>query len=110
LSSKARGCPDPCGGAFALVARGGTVLLVGLIKQPQPIVFADVVLREIDIRTTVAHVCDTDLPAALARLTERPLASLVVDRIVPVDDVVAGFERLASGTTLGKIVVDVRGA
>jgi (R,R)-butanediol dehydrogenase/meso-butanediol dehydrogenase/diacetyl reductase len=96
--------------AFALVARGGTVLLVGLTKQPQPIVFADVVLREIDVRTTVAHVCDTDLPAALALLTERPLAALVVDRVVPVADVVDGFERLASGTALGKIVVDLRTA
>jgi (R,R)-butanediol dehydrogenase/meso-butanediol dehydrogenase/diacetyl reductase len=91
--------------AFALAARGGTVLLVGLSKQPQPIVFADVVLREIDVRTTVAHVCDTDLPAALALLTERPLAALVVDRVIGLQDIVAGFEQLASGTVRGKLIV-----
>jgi (R,R)-butanediol dehydrogenase/meso-butanediol dehydrogenase/diacetyl reductase len=94
--------------AFALAARGGSVLLVGLTKQPQPIELADLVLREIDVRTTVAHVCDADLPAALDLLTERPLSAIVLDRIVGLEDVVAGFERLASGAARGKIVVDPR--
>jgi (R,R)-butanediol dehydrogenase/meso-butanediol dehydrogenase/diacetyl reductase len=94
--------------AFALAARGGSVLLVGLTKQPQPIELADLVLREIDVRTTVAHVCDADLPAALDLLTRRPLADIVVDRVVALEDVVAGFERLASGAARGKIVVDPR--
>lgn len=94
--------------AFALAARGGSVLLVGLTKQPQPIELADLVLREIDVRTTVAHVCDADLPAALDLLTARPLAAIVVDRVVALDDVVAGFERLTSGAARGKIVVDPR--
>jgi len=94
--------------AFALAARGGSVLLVGLTKQPQPIELADLVLREIDVRTTVAHVCDADLPAALALLAERPLSTIVLDRVVALDDVVAGFERLASGAARGKIVVDPR--
>jgi (R,R)-butanediol dehydrogenase/meso-butanediol dehydrogenase/diacetyl reductase len=94
--------------AFALTARGGSVLLVGLTKQPQPLELADVVLREIDVRTTVAHVCDTDLPRALELLTARPLSPMVVDRVVPIGDVVAGFEYLASGAARGKIVVDPR--
>jgi (R,R)-butanediol dehydrogenase/meso-butanediol dehydrogenase/diacetyl reductase len=94
--------------AFALAARGGSVLLVGLTKQPQPIELADLVLREIDVRTTVAHVCDADLPAALDLLTRRPLADIVVDRVMALEEVVAGFERLASGAARGKIVVDPR--
>lgn len=94
--------------AFALAARGGSVLLVGLTKQPQPIELADLVLREVDVRTTVAHVCDADLPAALDLLTARPLSAIVVDRVVALDDVVAGFDRLASGAARGKIVVDPR--
>jgi len=102
------GAPGSAQRALRLVARGGTVLLVGLTKQPQPIELADVVLREIDVRTTVAHVCDTDLPAALELLADRPLSGVVVDQVVPLDDVVAGFERLASGAARGKIVVDVR--
>ena len=56
----------------------------------------------------MAHVCATDLPAALDLLTERPLAPVVLDRVVALDDVVAGFEPLASGAARGKILVDPR--
>ncbi|BEP15911.1 2,3-butanediol dehydrogenase [Acidothermaceae bacterium B102] len=95
--------------AFALAARGGTVTLVGLNKTPQPLNLADIVLREVNIRTTVAHVCDQDLPEALALLAERPLSSLLLDRIVPLDDVVAeGLEPLLQGKATGKILVDPR--
>jgi hypothetical protein len=60
------------------------------------------------VRTTVAHVCDSDLPAALRMLAERPLSGLVVDGVVGLADVVDGFERLASGAVRGKLVVDLR--
>jgi len=95
--------------AFALAARGGTVLLVGLNKESQPLDLADLVLREIDVRTTVAHVCDTDLPAALDLLARRPLSNLLVDRVVSLTDVVSdGFEALAAGSVSGKLLVDPR--
>jgi (R,R)-butanediol dehydrogenase/meso-butanediol dehydrogenase/diacetyl reductase len=100
------GVPGAAARAFALAARGGTVLLVGLTKVAQPLELADVVLREIDIRTTVAHVCGSDLPAALQLLTDRPLSDLLVDRVVPLERVVEdGFEALAAGTTHGKLIV-----
>jgi (R,R)-butanediol dehydrogenase/meso-butanediol dehydrogenase/diacetyl reductase len=100
------GAPGSAARAFAIAARGGTVLLVGLTKAPQPIELADLVLREIDVRTTVAHVCDTDLPAALELLARRPLASVLVDRLVPLEDVVHdGFDVLAAGKARGKILV-----
>jgi (R,R)-butanediol dehydrogenase/meso-butanediol dehydrogenase/diacetyl reductase len=103
------GVPGSAARAFALAARGGTVLLVGLTKVAQPLELADVVLHEIDIRTTVAHVCDSDLPAALELLTERPLSKLLVDRVVPLERVVEdGFEALAAGTTHGKLIVAAR--
>ena len=67
------------------------------------------VLREVDIRTTVAHVCDTDLPAALELLAERPLAPVLVDRVVAAGGRGAdGFEPLAAGTARGKVLVDPR--
>ena len=95
--------------AFALAALGGTVLLVGLNKAPQPVHLADLVLREVNVHTTVAHVCDQDMPEALALLSERPLAAMLLDRIVPLDDVVAsGLEPLVAGTAAGKILVDPR--
>ncbi len=95
--------------AFALAARGGTVVLVGLNPAPQPLNLADLVLREVSVRTTVAHVCDQDLPAALQVLTSRPLSRTLLDRVVALDDVVAaGLEPLVAGTAMGKILVDPR--
>jgi (R,R)-butanediol dehydrogenase / meso-butanediol dehydrogenase / diacetyl reductase len=96
--------------SIALARRGGTVMLVGLNRTPQPLELADVVLREVDIKTTVAHVCDHDLPTALELLAKRPLSNLLLDRVVPLADVVqGGFERLVSGHANGKILVDPRG-
>jgi (R,R)-butanediol dehydrogenase/meso-butanediol dehydrogenase/diacetyl reductase len=103
------GAPGAVARSFALAARGGSVLLVGLIKTPQSLELADVVLREIDVRTTVAHVCDTDLPAALELLTASPLAPMLVDRVVDLEHVVdGGFTPLSNGQAHGKILVAPR--
>jgi (R,R)-butanediol dehydrogenase/meso-butanediol dehydrogenase/diacetyl reductase len=102
------GVPGSAQRAFALAARGGSVLLVGITKQPQPVDLADLVLREVDVHTTVAHVCDADLTAALDLLARRPLSPILLDQVVPLKDAVAAFDRLASGAARGKIVVDTR--
>lgn len=104
------GVPGSAARACALAARGGTVLLVGLTKAAQPLELADLVLREVNIRTTVAHVCDTDLPAALELLTRWPLSPVLVERVVALDRVVEdGFAALAAGTTHGKLLVAAHG-
>lgn len=96
--------------AFALAARGGTVVLVGLNKSPQPLNLADIVLREINVHTTVAHVCGSDIPAALALLVTRPLSGILPARPIRLDEVVAaGLEPLVAGAAAGKILVDPRG-
>lgn len=95
--------------ACELAALGGTVVLVGLNNRPQPLTLAPIVLREVNIVTTVAHVCAEDIPDALALLTKRPLASLLLDSISPLENVVDdAFARLANGTVSGKILVDPR--
>ena len=95
--------------AYGVATEGGTVVLVGLNKTPQPLVLADIVLREINTVTTVAHVCADDIPDALELLSRRPLAGLLVDRTVPLADIVDGaLGRLASGEATGKIIVDAR--
>jgi (R,R)-butanediol dehydrogenase/meso-butanediol dehydrogenase/diacetyl reductase len=95
--------------AYSLAARGGTVVLVGLNKNPQSLVLAGIVLSEINTITTVAHVCATDLPEALELLNNHPLADILLDRIVTLDNVVEeGLERLATGQATGKILVDPR--
>jgi (R,R)-butanediol dehydrogenase / meso-butanediol dehydrogenase / diacetyl reductase len=103
------GVPCAAARALALAARGGRVLLVGLVKAPQEIALADVVLREVDVRTTVAHVCGTDLPKALDLLTRTPLASTIGVRVVPLGGVVDdGLAPLAAGALSGKVLVDPR--
>jgi len=95
--------------AFSLVARGGDVVLVGLNKTPQPLNLADIVLREVNAQTTVAHVCGSDIPAALALLDRLPLSEILPAHTIALDDVVtAGFEPLVSGSANGKILVDPR--
>jgi (R,R)-butanediol dehydrogenase/meso-butanediol dehydrogenase/diacetyl reductase len=95
--------------AFAMATQGGTVVLVGLNKTPQPINLADVVLREINVRTTVAHVCATDIPEALELLCARTLSNTLLDSVVPLADVVErGLEPLVAGVANGKILVDPR--
>ena len=48
----------------------------------------------------------TDLPRALELLRDRPLASELVGRVVPLDRVVTdAFEPLAAGTLPGKVLV-----
>jgi (R,R)-butanediol dehydrogenase/meso-butanediol dehydrogenase/diacetyl reductase len=103
------GAPGAAARAMGLAARGGRVLLVGLVKAPQELRLADVVLREIDVRTTVAHVCGTDLPRALDLLARRPLSSTIGVRVVALESVVDdGFEPLIGGRVGGKVLVDPR--
>jgi (R,R)-butanediol dehydrogenase/meso-butanediol dehydrogenase/diacetyl reductase len=100
------GVPGAAQRAAHLVAMGGTVLLVGLVQAPQSLALADLVLREVTIRTTVAHVCDSDLPRALELLRDRPLAEELVGRVVPLERVVTdALEPLAVGTVSGKVLV-----
>ena len=95
--------------AFALAARGGNVVLVGLNKTPQPLNLADIVLREVNVQTTVAHVCGSDIPAALDLLARAPLSEVLPARVIPLDDVVAqGLEPLVAGRVSGKLLVDPR--
>jgi (R,R)-butanediol dehydrogenase/meso-butanediol dehydrogenase/diacetyl reductase len=103
------GTPGALDRALAAVVRGGTVVQMGLPKTPQSFPVTPTVLREVGIRTAVAHVCDSDIPAALDRLAHAPLGSLLVDRVVGLDEVVRrGFEPLVAGELRGKVLVDPR--
>ena len=109
VTVEASGVPQGFGTVQRLTRRGGTVLLVGLPKQPVTFDSVDLILREIDVVSTVAHVCDQNLPAALDLLATRDLASLLVDRVVPLERVVIdALAPLAAGTARGKLLVDPR--
>jgi (R,R)-butanediol dehydrogenase / meso-butanediol dehydrogenase / diacetyl reductase len=91
------------------VRRGGRVVVVGLQAAPPVVDLFDLSLREVDLVTTVAHVCRTDLPEAIDMLATTPLASLVIDRVIPLDRLVPdGILALTERRARGKILVDPR--
>ena len=88
------------------VRRGGRVLLVGLHAAPRQIDLTQMIVREVDIFTSVAHICDSDIPAALQLLASSNVAAVAAGpRIaleVLVDD---GLRPLAEGRAAGKILI-----
>ena len=107
VAVEASGLADGMSRVQRLTRRGGTVLLVGLPKKEVSFNAVDLILREIDVMTTVAHVCDRNLPAALALLAERDLAALLVQEVVPLDRAVTdALVPMANGVARGKLLVD----
>jgi len=102
-ASGAAGAPAA---ATRAARRGGRVLIVGLQAAPRELDLLSLTGREVEISTTLAHVCDVDLPEALALLRTTELAAAVTDRVIALDELVPeGIEPLAGGTARGKIVV-----
>jgi threonine dehydrogenase-like Zn-dependent dehydrogenase len=99
------GAPGAAARGLALTKRGGTLMLMGLNKTPQDFPFADAVLREVVLQTTVAHVCKDDMPEALELLASGKVAELLTDRIYSLENVNEAFDVLASGKANGKILV-----
>jgi (R,R)-butanediol dehydrogenase / meso-butanediol dehydrogenase / diacetyl reductase len=107
VTIEASGAPEGMGRIQQWTRRGGTILLVGLPKKHVSFDAVDLTLREIDVATTVAHVCDENLPAALNVLAAKDLAELLVERVVPLDHAVDDALRpMAEGATRGKVLVD----
>jgi (R,R)-butanediol dehydrogenase / meso-butanediol dehydrogenase / diacetyl reductase len=103
---EASGAPGAARAAVRMAARGGRVLLVGLAHEPQTLDLAEATLREVDMVTTVAHVCGEDLPQALRLLTGGRIAGHLLDRVIGLDSLVDdGLEPLAAGRAAGKILV-----
>ena len=93
--------------AVELVRRGGTILQVGLPHGSPRVPVRELVLREIQLVTAVAHVCDQDLPEALGILASTDLADRVVARRIPLGEVVpAGLLALVRREAAGKVLVD----
>jgi (R,R)-butanediol dehydrogenase/meso-butanediol dehydrogenase/diacetyl reductase len=108
VTIEASGVLDGMSRVQALTRRGGTLLLVGLPKKQVTFNAVDLILREIDVATTVAHVCDENLPAALDLLAGRDdLADLLVEKVVPLGEILENaLTPLAQGTTRGKLLID----
>lgn len=96
--------------ALAAARRGGRVLLVGHQSAPREVDLFAFSVREVDLVTTLAHVCDVDLPQSLELLAGSGTGEIVLDRVIPLGALVdEGIVPLAEGTAHGKIVVDPHG-
>jgi (R,R)-butanediol dehydrogenase/meso-butanediol dehydrogenase/diacetyl reductase len=92
--------------AVAGARRGGRVLLVGLHDAPRVMDLTPMIVREVDIVTTVAHVCDSDIPAALRLLAESTIAAITAGPRITLDALVEeGLRPLAEHRATGKILV-----
>ncbi|MFI8192196.1 zinc-binding dehydrogenase [Streptomyces sp. NPDC085946] len=101
------GVPQGLETAMKAVSRGGHIRLVGLHRDPSPLNLTRLVLDEIRMSTSKVHICDQDLPEALALLTEHPqITATSLDAVIGLEDVVpAGLMRMAAGAAAGKVVV-----
>jgi (R,R)-butanediol dehydrogenase / meso-butanediol dehydrogenase / diacetyl reductase len=103
---EASGAPHAPAAAIAGARRGGRVLLVGLHGAPRSLELTPMILREVDIFTTVAHVCDSDIPAALELLAGSDVAAVTAGPRIPLDALVEhGLRPLAERRAAGKILV-----
>lgn len=108
---EASGTPGAPAQAIDAVRRGGRILLVGLQAAPRELNLLSMTVCEINMATTLAHVCDVDLPESLDLLARTNVAKVVLDRVIPLDLLVdEGIRPLVDRTARGKIVVNPKGA
>ncbi len=103
---EASGAPHAPAAAIAGARRGGRVLLVGLHGAAREIELTPMIKREVDVYTTVAHICDADIPAALDLLATTDIAELTLGPRIALDTLVEdGLRPLAERRASGKILV-----
>jgi (R,R)-butanediol dehydrogenase/meso-butanediol dehydrogenase/diacetyl reductase len=103
---EASGAPPAPAAALAGARRGGRVLLVGLHGAPRELDLTRTIVREVDVFSTVAHVCDTDIPAALELLAATDVAAVTAGARIPLESLVDdGLRPLAERRAPGKILV-----
>ena len=103
---EATGAPHAPAAAIAGTRRGGRVLLVGLHGAARELELTPMIVREVDIVTTVAHVCDSDIPAALELLTATNVAAVTAGPRIPLGSLVEeGLRPVAERRASGKVLV-----
>lgn len=109
LVIEASGAPGQLSAALTMVIDGGRVLAVGVPKENPQIDVHSLVFREVTLETTLAHICDTDLPAALQILTQDPaLGRELTQPPVALDQIAPSLDALARGRADRKILIDPR--
>jgi threonine dehydrogenase-like Zn-dependent dehydrogenase len=106
LVIEASGASHAPAAATVGVRRGGRVLLLGLHAAPREIDLTRMIVREVDVVTSVAHICDTDIPTALDMLADSDIASVTAGPTIPLEALVEdGLRPLVEGRAAGKILI-----
>jgi (R,R)-butanediol dehydrogenase/meso-butanediol dehydrogenase/diacetyl reductase len=106
---EASGAPGQFENAIRMTTDGGRVLAVGLPRQAPAVDLFGLVLRELTVESTVAHVCGQDLGPALEILAVGVLGAEMLDSVIPLEDLTErGLARLAAGEVDGKVLIDPR--
>jgi len=103
---EASGAPGQLANAIRMVRAGGTILQLGLPAHAPEVDLPAIVLREVTLRTTNAHVFSEDLGPALRLLASSGLADELLDSVHPLADIADQLERLATGRLEGKVLFD----
>lgn len=104
---EASGAPGQFENAVRMVTDGGRILAVGLPKQAPTVDLFGLVLREITVESTVAHVCGEDLAPAMDILAAGELGTELLDSVIGLDELTdRGLARLAAGEVDGKVLID----
>lgn len=103
---EASGAPGQIDRAASWTRRGGTLLQVGLPSKAQEVNVHHIVMSEITIETTLAHVCGEDLAPALEILRTTSLADELLEGVYPLEELSSQLERLATGQIQGKVLFD----
>jgi (R,R)-butanediol dehydrogenase / meso-butanediol dehydrogenase / diacetyl reductase len=103
---EASGAPGQLARALSLVRTGGRILQVGLPSREQELNIHSLVMREVSIQTTLAHVCGDDLAPAVQILATTDLAAELLESVRPLDDLPALLDELARGVIEGKVLFD----
>ena len=103
---EASGAPGQLQFAIEMVKRGGSILQVGLPTSRQEIDVHKIVMSEIDIHTTLAHVCGQDLGASLEILAKTNLAAELIEGVYPLSEISNQLELLSTGKIQGKVLFD----
>lgn len=103
---EASGAPGQIDRAAAWTRQGGTLLQVGLPAKPQEVNIHPIVMNEISIETTLAHVCAADLGEALEILQSSQLAAELLEGIHPLSALAEQLDLLVAGEIRGKVLFD----
>lgn len=103
---EATGAPGQLGAALRHVRPGGTILQVGLPSAHQDLDVHRLVMNEVSIETTLAHVCAEDLAPSLDILARTNLGAELVESVHGLSEVPAQLARLAAGEIRGKVLFD----